>query len=143
MLVNLKEINEMLPDKNVKIPDEDIERTMKGLDVSKEEAIEIWLDDEGYLENEEQEQLCKKAKDNRITAAIHQATSGKERKKVVRERKENPVKEDLISKLAAALQTFGNVDNIAIENVGKLITFRIGVDEFKLDLIQKRKKKGE
>ena len=87
MLVNLKEINEMLPDKNIKIPDEDIERTMKGLDVSKEEAIEIWLDDEGYLENEEQEQLCKKAKDNRITAAIHQATSGKERKLLEKEKK--------------------------------------------------------
>ena len=57
--------------KNINIPDADIERSMKSLELTKEEAIQVWLEDEGYLENEEQEELERKAKENRITATIH------------------------------------------------------------------------
>ena len=38
--------------KNINIPDADIERSMKSLELTKEEAIQMWLEDEGYLENE-------------------------------------------------------------------------------------------
>ena len=43
--------------KKIKIPDEDIKNYMKTLDLTEEEAIETWLDDEGYTENEEVEAL--------------------------------------------------------------------------------------
>ena len=46
-------------EKEIRIPDEDIKRIEKGLGVSTAEAIDIWLEDEGYLENEEQEQFTK------------------------------------------------------------------------------------
>lgn len=129
-------------EKEVNIPDEDIKRIMKGLDISEAEAIDIWLEDEGYLENEEQEALCKKAKDVRITATIHAAKSIQEKKEVKpRERKENPTKEMIIAEVAKSLKGIAAVEDIKIENIGKIITFRIGNDEFKLDLVQKRKKK--
>ena len=67
--------------KNIKIPDNELESIQKGLQVTKEEAIQIYLEDNEYLENTEQVALDKKAKDNKITATIHKAQSDKERKK--------------------------------------------------------------
>ena len=66
--------------KKIKIPDEDIKNYMKTLDLTEEEAIETWLDDEGYTENEEVEVLTQKAKDNH-TNIIHAGQDVRERKK--------------------------------------------------------------
>lgn len=128
--------------KNIRIPDADIERSMKSLDLSKEEAIQMWLEDEGYLENEEQEALEKKAKENRITATIHQASAtNKVVKKTQKEhcRKENPTKEMVIREIAALLPNFA--ENVEVLNVGKLIFFSIGEEKYEIDLKQKRKPK--
>ena len=131
-------------EKEIRIPDEDIKRIVKGLGVSEAEAIDIWLEDEGYMENEEQEALCKKAKDNRITATIHKAKSDEAIEKTAaktRERQINPTKEMIIAEVATAVRNITGATDVMIENAGKIITFRIGDDEFKLDLVQKRKKK--
>ena len=127
--------------KNINIPDADIERSMKSLELTKEEAIQMWLEDEGYLENEEQEELERKAKENRITATIHQASSKDPHKKTQKERvrKENPTKEMVIREIAALLPKFA--EDIEILNVGKLISFRIGEEKYEIDLKQKRKPK--
>lgn len=127
--------------KNINIPDADIERSMKSLELTKEEAIQMWLEDEGYLENEEQEELEKKAKENRITATIHQASAKDPRKKTQKERvrKENPTKEMVIREIAALLPKFA--EDIEVLNVGKLISFRIGEEKYEIDLKQKRKPK--
>ena len=101
--------------KIINIPDEEIKNNMKHLDVSEEEAIEIWLEDNDYIENEEQEALCKKAKENRVTATIHQAKAdGAEKKKRVVERKENPTKEGIVSLLAQTLKDNG-YENVQIK----------------------------
>ena len=127
--------------KNINIPDADIERSMKSLELTKEEAIQMWLEDEGYLENEEQEKLERKAKENRITATIHQASAKDSHKKTQKERvrKENPTKEMVIREIAALLPKFA--EDIEILNVGKLISFRIGEEKYEIDLKQKRKPK--
>jgi hypothetical protein len=124
--------------KNIRIPDDEIESNIKGLGVSKEEAIQIWLDDEGYTENAEQAKLEQLAKDNRITATIHKATSAekKERKPVTRT---NPAKEELIQNLAEFLPTI--VENVEIINKTKLITFNFNGKKYKLDLIEVREGK--
>ena len=126
--------------KNIRIPDADIERSMKTLDLTKEEAIQVWLEDEGYLENEEQEELCKKAKENRITATIHEA-SAINKKKTQRERvrKENPTKEMVIAEIVKILPNFA--ENVQVLNIGKLISFTIGENTYEIDLKQKRKPK--
>lgn len=127
--------------KNIRIPDAEIEKAMKNLQLTKEEAIEMWLEDEGYLENEEQEELNKKAKDARITATIHKAGGKDVQKKTQKERcrKENPTKEMVIREIAALLPNFA--ENVEVLNVGKLISFSIGDEKYEIDLKQKRKPK--
>ena len=46
----------------IRIPDADIEKSMKLLKLSHDEAVQMWLEDEGYLENEVVEELTAKAK---------------------------------------------------------------------------------
>lgn len=128
--------------KEVRIPDSDIERLMNAMKMSQEEAVQVWLEDEGYLHNEEQEALCRKAKKNKSTKYIKADRAPivlKNKKTPVV--KENPTKEMVISELAKVLPAFAT--DIKIENKTKLITFRIGDEEYKIDLIQKRKKKEE
>ena len=125
----------------IKIPREEIERIMKGLKVSEDDACWIWCEDNGKVINEEQEELDKKAKANRITATIHQARAEqpKERKKV--ERKPDQTKDSLVNELAEYLQD--KVQNVVVAKVGKLIEFDIGEEHFKLDLIRQRKPKAK
>lgn len=125
-------------EKDINIPDKDILHLMETMKLqNEEEAIKIWLEDEGYLHNEEQEELCRKAKANRITATIHKA---REKAPSKRTTAQNPTKEKIIKAAAIMLEQLGAV-NINIENVSKLITFTIDNNNFKLDLIQKREKK--
>lgn len=124
--------------KKIRIPEDTIDNLMKSLDLSKEEAIQVYLEDEGYEINEEQEALTQKAKDNRITASIHGAERKvKEPRK--RERKANPDKETIIAGLAEYLATIAA--DVKIENVGKLITFNYNGKAMKLDLVETRVKK--
>lgn len=134
-------MNYSLNGKIIRIPDNDIKRTVDCLGISKEEAIKVWLEDEGYIENEEQERLCKKAKDNRITATIHQATTVKPKQKTQKERvkKDNPIKEMVIAEIAKILPNFA--ENIKVLNISKLISFTIGNETYEIDLKQKRKTK--
>lgn len=124
----------------VKIPQEDIDRLMKLPDVKTvDDACWIWCEDNGKVVNEEIEELTKKAKENRITATIHQAKSetAKPRKKV--ERKTDETKESLISGLAEYLAEI--VDNVQVVNIGKIIEFDLKGEHYKLDLIRQRKPK--
>lgn len=128
--------------KEVKVPDEEIKNLMDKLELTEQEAIQTWLEDEGYEVNEEVERLTAKAKANG-TARIN-ARANVENKKTTRERKANPVKEEIIQILANALKNSQNlpINAIKIENVGKIITFKVENREFKLDLIEKRQKKA-
>lgn len=123
--------------KMVKVAKDWVEKTIKTLDTDIEDVLLMWLEDNDYLVNEEQEELDKKAKENKIKVGA----TATEKKKTQKERvkKENPTKEMIISKIAEILPNFAT--NINVENSGKIITFSIGNDDFKLDLIQKRKKK--
>ena len=116
-----------------------IEKSMTNLDIDMEEAVMTWLEDEGYLINEDQEELCVAAKENKITIADKKNVT-KEKKRTI---KENPTKERIIAEIAKCINAIEGAEDIVIENKGKIITFRISAEEFKIDLVQKRKKKGE
>lgn len=122
-----------------------LENMVKNLDIDMDEAVLTWLEDEGYLVNEEQEELVQKSKENKSLAAARKGVrdGAKEKKKVVRTVKENPVKEEIILNLVEKLNSIEKVSEIVIENKSKIITFKVGDREFKLDLIEKRKPKGE
>lgn len=120
--------------KTIRIPDDELTKNMKVLNLTKEEAIEMYLEDEGYLENAEVEALTKKAKDNK--AVVHDAKADKPRKQVKRERKPDEEKENLIEILANCLKNAGF--EAEITNKSKIIEFSVGENHYKLDLIKKR-----
>ena len=129
----------VLKGKEINIPDEELDNLVDKLDLTMEEAIQVWLEDEGYEVNEEVEALTQKAKDNKITATIHgaRAEASKAKREVVR--KENPTKEAIIQILAKALEAEGIAAQVT--NVGKIIEFETDGKRFKLDLIQRREGK--
>lgn len=133
-------IYELKGGKRVNIPDAEIRKSMAMLGLTQTEAVQMWLEDEGYEHNAEQEALCQKAKDNRITATIHQARDYKPKTQRERVVKEDKVKESIIQAVAETLPSVG-AENVIIANKGKIITFTIGEDTYKIDLIRNRKPK--
>ena len=129
-------------DKVVKVATEWVNRSMKALNTDMEDVLLMWLEDNEYLDNEEQNELDQKAKENKSNKIV-KAKSNEPKKKTQKERvrKENPTKKKIISEIAKILPEFAT--NVNVENAGKIITFSIGNDDFKLDLTQKRKKKAE
>lgn len=124
--------------KIVKVPLVEVDNFKKQLGISTNEAIMLWLEDNGYEVNEEQEKLVNQAKSNKPKNVVKSSTP---RKKVERERKPNPTKEMIISTIAKTLQDIAT--DIQIENVGKIITFKVDNKDFKIDLTEKRVKKSE
>lgn len=124
--------------KIVKVPLVEVDNFKKQLGISTNEAIMLWLEDNGYEVNEEQEKLVNQAKSNKPKNVVKSNTP---RKKVERERKPNPTKEMIISTIAKTLQDIAT--DIQIENVGKIITFKVDNKDFKIDLTEKRVKKSE
>lgn len=88
--------------KEINIPDKDIEKLKISLTLTTEEAIETWLDDNNYTNNEEAEEMTKKAKANR-----RYEKSDAPRKKTVRERKVDAEKGGLLTAIKTAVETFG------------------------------------
>ena len=126
--------------KNIRIPDDTIEKMVNLLDITREEAIQTWLEDEGFLENPEQSALCQKARESGIMRTIHDAkaiTPVKTQRERVK--KENPTKEKIIAEIAKLLTEFA--DDVNVTNPEKLIEFTMNGNDYKLDLTQKRKKK--
>ena len=122
--------------KTVRIPDAEIENNMRLLEISREEAIQMWLEDNDFQTNEEVEELTKKAKVNKIN---REAKADAPRKKAVRERKPDVEKEKLIEMLAIFLTNTGYPAEIT--NKSKIIEFNVGENHYKLDLIRQRAKK--
>lgn len=118
------------------IPDDEIDNYVNKLGISIQEAIEIWLDDNDYINNEEAETLTQKAKDNRITATIHQASGAAKDKKKPREDSE---KEMIIQEIFGCIQTIAG-GTTQITNKTKVVEFDLNGNHYKLDLIKQRKK---
>ena len=124
--------------KVVKIPQKEIDNLMKTLELTEQEAIQTWLDDNDYTTNEVVEELTKKAKDNKTTL-INKARENVENKKTIRERKENPTKALIIAEIFNKLAEIEGISQLKVENKEKLVTFSLNGNEYKIDLIQKRK----
>lgn len=125
--------------KVVNIPNKELAQLMAVCN-SRQEAVDLWLYDHDYVECAEAEELTAKAKENKVShnarAEVKQKT---QRERVV---KEDKVKEDIVSAIAQMLPNY-NAEDVVIEKKGKLITFRIGEDTFKVDLIRNRKPKAD
>lgn len=125
--------------KQYKVDRKWVDKSMKNLDTDIEDVLLMWLEDNEYLVNDEQEELDKEAKGKVKLVATNEE---KAKKKTPKERvqKENPTKELIIQTIAKALETI-DTQNIVIENKTKIITFTMNNEQFKVDLVQKRKEK--
>ena len=123
--------------KTLNIPDIDIEKIMKGLEVDKDEAIEIWLEDNEYEINEEQEALHQVAKQVKIDHGARADQPQKDKRE--RTVKISDEKQTLFAELRDFLTT--NYENVTVLKENKLFEVKIGDKTFKLDLIQQREKK--
>ena len=122
--------------KTVNIPDKEIEQSMKALDLTKEEAIEMYLEDEGYLDNDEQIELNEKAKKVKIDHQASAIDKTEKKEKKVREVKVSDEKQLLFAEIVENLAENGRNYQILKEN--KLISVQIGEKIFKIDLIEQR-----
>jgi ABC-type sugar transport system ATPase subunit len=127
--------------KLLNIPKKEIEKSMKLLDLSLTDAIQMWLEDEGYLDNEEQNHLCEVAKMNKITQNIHQAgEKGRKSSQKPKTVKVSDEKVELFKEILENLQE--NHQNVEILKENKLISVEINGKIFKIDLIEQRKPKN-
>ena len=128
--------------KGFNVPDKEIDKLMDALDISMAEACEMWLSDNDKILDETVQELTEKAKKNRVTATIHEA-KGEKKERKAREKKENPLKKEIIQAIYWAI-----VDNItasayvSVRNDEKYIDFTLGDREFTVNLVEHRKKKG-
>lgn len=128
------------------IPDQEIDKMMDKLDISMAEACEMILSDRDVVENEVVEELTKKATKNRVTATIHQA-KGEKKERKPREKKENPLKKEIISGIHDYfLDEIGHIfpknTVITVRNDEKYIDLEINDRSFTINLVEHRKKKG-
>jgi hypothetical protein len=120
--------------KILNIPDKELENSMKILDISKEEAIQMWLEDNDYEVNETVEELTEKAKKN----IKRYEQSDKKRKTSTKERKVDDEK-----------KVFLNGFRIFAEGKGATVTstkneaefsFSFGDNDYTVKLVKHRKK---
>lgn len=124
--------------KMITIPDTEIEQLKSALEISTQEAVEVWLDDNGYTENEEQEALDEKAKKVKIPMGAREVKEKKERKPITK--KVSDEKKILFDSIVKQLDRCELVDreNVTILNENKLIQVKIGDKVFKIDLVECR-----
>lgn len=118
--------------KVIRIPDADIEKSMKLLKLSHDEAVQMWLEDEGYLENKVVEELTAKAKENKVG---HDAKTDKPRKKTERVRKVDEEKKYLLNLLISAINAENCVDTVKNEAE---FSFAFGENSYSVKLIKHR-----
>ena len=120
---------------------EHIEKLMKNLDLTEEEALELIASDD------EVDHMKTSALDNDLTDAQRKASkkarsSGKTtvgKTKVVREKKVDEDKLFLVKSFQNLLENLDNTENVNVENDQKIITFIYNGRKFKIDLSAPRK----
>ena len=124
--------------KTVNIPNEELEKSMKALELTKEEAIQLWLEDNGFEENEEQNVLDEKAKKVKVNHGA--GDSGKSKTAKPRTVVVSDEKKELFTEIFSNLaDVYG--ENAKIEKENKLIIVKIADRTFKIEIIEQRKPK--
>ena len=125
--------------KGVNIPNEWIDEMCEKLEISIDEAVELYLTDVGAIENEEQNELDKKAKAVKVN---HNAQSEKPKKRAPRKREPNVLKREIINLLVEAINVNGvtdiDFDTLKVRNCEKYIDFTADGREFTINLVEHR-----
>ena len=120
--------------KILNIPDKELENSMKSLEISKEEAIQMWLDDNDYTINEVVEELSEKAKKN----IKRYEQSDKKRKASTRERKVDDEKKAFLAGFRIFAEGKGGIVT-TVKNEAEF-SFTYGENSYTVKLIKHRNK---
>ena len=119
----------------IEVPQEYIDRTRRSLNCSAIEACELYVYDEGYIEDETANELNAKA--------------GTQKKRKGPARKPDPVKRaliDFLQKMMIKTDTFLDadfvIDSVTVTNPERIVRFTIDDDVYELTLSRKRKSKA-
>jgi hypothetical protein len=88
------------------VPDAEVDKLVDALNISMAEACELWLADNGDIENEEQEQANKNAQKNKR----RYEQSAKPRKKVEKERKVDKDKAEILRLIQKAFDDHPDIE---------------------------------
>ena len=115
------------------IKEQEIQKNMKALGISREEAEQLWEDDQNDFIGEEGEEMTRKAKE------VKRYEKGdKPKAKAKKERKVDENKKLILDKLHKALETFVKITNVKTETE---ISFVYNDEEYTLKLTKHRPKK--
>lgn len=124
--------------KVVNIPSNELTNLQQNLKINRTEAVDLWLYDHEYIDNEEADRLTAKAKEaekgNRKNAKAEKPKTQRERV-----RKIDEVKQTLIKAMAEASQIMEA--EVVITNDQKSFTIKIGEDTYNVNLSKQRKPK--
>ena len=120
--------------------DTQIERIMRGLKCSREEAEQILADDKAIDRGERMSFDLDKEKEKEAKKYARTGTRQTNGVKVERKRKENPTKAQIIAEIAKFL-TENGYDSVDITNKERQIALKVGENAFELTLVQKRQPK--
>lgn len=118
--------------KQINIPDVEISTFESKYNLTQDEAIQLWLEDNDYLENEVVNELVEKTKGQR-----HYEKSTKERKASTRERKVDEEKKYLLNLLINAINAENCIDSVKNEAE---FSFTFGENAYTVKLVKHRKK---
>lgn len=113
--------------------EQEIQKNMKVLGISREEAEQLWEDDQNDFIGEEGEEMTRKAKEVK-----RYEKRDKPRAKAKKERKVDENKKLILDKLHKALETFVKITNVKTETE---ISFVYNDEEYTLKLTKHRPKK--
>lgn len=118
-----------------------IERIMRNLKCSREEAEQILADDKSIDRGERMEFDLSPEEEKQAKKYANTGTRQTNGAKTERKRKENPTKAAVIAEIAQFL-TENGYDFVEIPNKERQIAFKIGENSYELTLVQKRKPKS-
>jgi hypothetical protein len=123
--------------KRINISDQYIDTNMRNLDITRQEAVDMYLSDEGLLVNPIVEELTEKAK----AAHVGAKATGEKTKRKAPERKPDEVKRAVIAALSEFIGSQEGVSNTTVTNIERMIAFELGGDNYEITLTKKRKPK--
>ena len=128
--------------KTVNIPDTEIDKNMKLLDISQADAIQLWLEDNKYEINEKQAELDEKASKVKINHDARAVKSKTDRKP--KNVKVSDEKQYVFRMMKTFLEEFclNTGSELTILNENKLFQLKFGEKTFKIDLIEQKKSKN-
>lgn len=111
---------------------------MEKLDLTREEAEQLWEDDNSKEDIQEVKELTEKAKN--LGRMYEKSTNP--RKSGTREKKIDKEKAEIIKYLLGCIQDFNTTKNATIENEQKIINFTTKSGNYSLNLVKHRVQKN-